>query len=191
MPFGSVQNDAMSQAAAIAGVTLALQSVLESAFQSRAAEDRALADVLVTSVPLDRARTVHHRCQANITLATVQANPSARAGGPIGLRGGSTREAEASPVVDLLYLVTTYGADDDEIGAQRVMGAAIAALHASPVLPQIVLADVFPHSGATGTLDQLRVAQAPLSREQIVAWWLSFQTPYRLSSAWQVTAVAL
>jgi hypothetical protein len=191
MPFGSVQNGAMSQAAAIAGVTLALKSVLESAFRSRAAEDRALADVVVTSMPLDRARTVHHRCQANITLATVQANPSARAGGPIGLRGVLAREAEPSPVVDLLYLVTAYGAEDDEIGAQRVMGVAIAALHARPVLPTVVLDEVFPHSGATGTLDQLRVAQAPLSREQIVAWWLSFQTPYRLSSAWQITGVGI
>ena len=64
-------------------------------------------------------------------------------------------------------------------------------LHEQPVLPAIVLADVFPHSGATGTLDQVRVTQAPLTREQIVAWWLAFHTPYRLSAALQVTGVSL
>lgn len=180
----------MSQAAAIAGVTLALRSVLESAFRQRAVADRALADVLVTTMPLDRARTVHHRCQVNIALATVQANPQSRGGGPIGLRG-TARDTEPAPVVDLLYLVSTYGAEDDDIAAQRVMGVAIAALHAHPVLPPLELATLFPHSGASGTLDQLRVTQAPLAREQIVAWWLSFQTPYRLSSAWQITGVAL
>ena len=181
----------MSQAAAIAGVTLALKTLLEAAFRERGVEDRGLSDVLVTTLPLDRARSVHHRCQANVTLATVQANPAARAGGPIGLRGALTRDSDPASIVDLLYLVTTYGAEDDEIGAQRVMGAAIGALHGHPVLPPIVLGDVFPHTGSTGTLDQLRVTQAPLSREQIVAWWLSFHTPYRLSSAWQVTGVTL
>ncbi|HTV00237.1 MAG TPA: DUF4255 domain-containing protein [Luteitalea sp.] len=181
----------MSQAAAIAGVTLSLKTLLETAFKQRGAEDRVLADVLVTTLPLDRARTVHHRCQANLTLATVQANAASRAGGPIGLRGAAARESDPASVVDLLYLVTAYGAEDDELGAQRVMGVAIGALHAQPVLPSIVLDEVFPHSGSTGTLEQLRVTQAPLSREQIVAWWLAFQTPYRLSSAWQVTNVTL
>jgi hypothetical protein len=37
----------------------------------------------------------------------------------------------------------------------------------------------------------VRVTQAPLTREQIVAWWLAFHTPYRLSAAVQVTGVYL
>ena len=183
--------DAMSQAAAIAGVTLALKTLLESAFKARGLEDRHLSDVLVTSMPVDRARNVHHRCQVNITLATVHADGAAR-NGPVGLRAGkATVNGDPSQAIDLLYLLTAYGSEDDEVGAQRVMGAAMRALQSQPVLPSIELAMLFPHTGASGTLDQVRITHAPLSREQIVAWWLAFHTPYRLSSAWHVTGVSL
>lgn len=179
----------MSQTAAIAAVTTTLRMRFESAFRALAAEDRFLADVLVSTAPVDRARTVHHRCQLNITLAMVTDNGSMRNAVGLGSRGFSG--AGPAQVVDLLYLITAYGPDDDEVGAQRVLGAALRAAHEQPVLPPIVLADLFPHTGASGTLDQLRLVQAPLTREQVVAWWLAFHTPYRLSAALQVTGVAL
>ncbi|WP_396626758.1 DUF4255 domain-containing protein [Luteitalea sp.] len=178
----------MSQDAAIAAVTVALRTRFEEGFRARA-DDRLLADALVTTTPVDRARTVHHRCQLNITLATVSDNGSMRNAVGLGSRGFSG--ASPSQVVDLLYLITAYGPDDDEVGAQRVMGAALRAVHEQPMLPAIELADLFPHTGASGTLGQLRVVQAPLAREQVVAWWLAFHTPYRLSAALQVTGVAL
>lgn len=181
----------MGQGAAIAGVTIALRTLLESAFRARGAQDRHLADVLVTTLPVDRARSIHHRCQVNLTLATVHGTASGRSASPLGLRGGPPPAAEAPQSVDLLYLLTAYGPEDDEIEAQRVMGVALRALHEQPVLGPIDLAALFPHSGAAGTLERLRVAQAPLTREQIVAWWLAFHTPYRLSCAWQVSGVAL
>lgn len=178
----------MSQATAIAGVTLALKTLLETSLKAQGAANRHLADVLVTTMPVDRARGVHHRCQLNLTLATVVANTSTRNAVGLGSRAASNG---ATQPIDLLYLITAYGQEDDDVGAQHVLGAALRALHEQPVLPAIVLADVFPHSGASGTLDQVRVAQAPLTREQIVAWWLAFHTPYRLSAAVQVTGVSL
>ena len=54
-----------------------------------------------------------------------------------------------------------------------------------------LLEGLFPNTGATGTLEQVRVMLAPLTREQIVAWWLAFHTPYRLSAALQVTGLSL
>lgn len=182
-----INNRDVPQSAAIAAVTVALKTLLEAAF--KAAEDRQLADALVTAMPVDRARSIHHRCQVNITLATVQENTSVR-NQPLGLRGAAT-PAAARRAMDLTYLVTTYGPEDDEVAAQRVMGVALTALHAQPVLPTLDLAAMFPHTGAAGVLDQLKLTQVTLSREQIVAWWLAFHTPYRLSCAWQVTGVAL
>ena len=184
------ENAGMSQTAAIAGVTLSLRTLLETSFKNRGAEDRHLADVLVTTMPVDRARGVHHRCQLNVTLATVVENGSMRNAVGLGSRGGGAGSA-ATQALDLLYLFTAYGQEDDDVGPQRVLGAALRTLHEQPVLPAIVLADLFPHSGASGTLDQVRVAQATLTREQIVAWWLAFHTPYRLSAAVQVTGVSL
>ena len=177
----------MSQSAAIAAVTVALKTLLEAAF--KASSDRHLADALVTTMPVDRARSIHHRCQVNVTLATVQENASAR-NQPLGLRGAAAPKA-AGRAVDLTYLVTAYGPEDDEVAAQRVMGIAMTALQAQPVLPTLDLATLFPHGGASGTLEQLKLAQVALAREQIVAWWLAFHTPYRLSCAWQVTGVQL
>lgn len=178
----------MSQTAAMAGVTLALKTMLERALTLGAAADRHLDDVLVTTLPVDRARSVHHRGQLNLTLATVVENAAMRNTMSLGPRPGSGTTTQS---VDLLYLLTAYGPEDDEIGAQRVLGAALRAVHEQPVLPPIVLDEVFPHTGATGTLDQVRVTLAPLSREQIVACWLAFHTPYRLSAALQVTGVGL
>jgi hypothetical protein len=180
----------MSQTAAIAGVTLALKTLLETSFKARGAEDRHLADVLVTTMPVDRARGVHHRCQLNLTVATVVENTSMRNAVGLGPRGAGNGSA-TTQALDLLYLFTAYGQEDEEVGAQRVLGAALRTLHEQPVLPAIALAEIFPHSGASGTLDQVRIGHAPLTREQIVAWWLAFHTPYRLSAAVQVTGVSL
>ena len=180
----------MGQAAAIAGVTLALRTLLDSAFKAQGAEDRQLADVLVTAMPVDRARSVHHRCQLNLMLATVQGQ-AGRPGLPLGLRGAVKPVQESQQAVDLLYVLTAYGPEDDDIAAQRVMGAAMRTLHLQPIIGPIDLDAVFPHTGATGTLEQLKVTQALLTREQMIGLWLAFHTPYRLSTAWQVTGTSL
>lgn len=179
----------MSQTAAIAGVTIALKTMLEGAFRMRGLDDRHLADVLVTTMPVDRARGVHHRCQLNLALVTVTGNAATRNTMSLGPRPGAA--GAGTHAVDLVYLMTAYGPEDDEVAAQRVLGAALRAVHEQPVLPPIALDEVFPHTGASATLDQLRVTQAPLAREQIVACWLAFHTPYRLSTALQVTGVSL
>jgi hypothetical protein len=126
----------------------------------------------------------------NLTLATVVENSAMRNAVGLGSRAAGTGAA-GSPAVDLLYLITAYGADDDDVGAQRVLGAALKAVHQQPVLPPIELDALFPNTGATGMLGPVRVAHSPLTREQIVAWWLAFHTPYRLSAALQVTGVNL
>ena len=178
----------MGQAAAIAGVTFAFRRLIELTFAAHGVEDRPLADVLVTTMPVDRARSLHHRCQLNITLATVQPLPT-RAASPLGLRGGAPVDRPSPQPFELLYLLTAYGPEDDEVLAHRVMGVAMRALQETPVLGPVDLETIFPHTGASGSLEQIRVLQTALSREQIVAWWLAFHTPYRLTTAWQVTGV--
>ncbi len=174
----------MAQGSAIAGVTLALRDVLERAFRN--GNEPRPADVLVTTLPVDRARSVHHRPQANLMLVSALPQASLRPGGPPGLRGAAPGPAPL-PQVDLLYLLTTYGPDDDEVGAHRVMGVAMQALSASPVLGPLDLAALSPDAGLIGVIEQVRVTQVALTREQIAAWWLAFHTPYRLTTAWQVT----
>lgn len=178
----------MSQTTAIAAVTTTLRDVIQVSFLTLGAEDPHMADVMVSTLPLDRARTVHHRGQLNLTLATVSENPSARNAVGLGTRAITPPGSQA---LDLVYLITAYGADDDDIGAQRVLGAALRTVAERPVLPPIDLEGLFPNTGATGTLEQVRVMLAPLTREQIVAWWLAFHTPYRLSAALQVTGLSL
>jgi hypothetical protein len=180
----------MSQTMAIAGVTMTLRSLFEAAFASEG-QASSRGEVLITTLPVDRARSVHHRSQLNLALATVVENAAMRNTVGLGSRGGQATGAPNPQAMDLLYLVTAYGPDDDEVGAQRVLGVALRAVHQQPVLPAVDLDALFPDTGATGTLEQVRVSQAPLSREQIVAWWLACHTPYRLSAALQVTGVSL
>ena len=181
----------MSQTTAIAGVTVTLRDMLQGALASVGGEGSPLTDVLVTALPVDRARSVHHRRQLNLSLATVVENAAMRNAVGLGRRGDATAGAAATQALDLLYLITAYGPDDDDVEAQRVLGAALRAVHQQPVLPPIDLGVLFPDAGAKGTLEQVRVALAPLTREQIVAWWLAFHTPYRLSAALLVTGVSL
>lgn len=180
----------MSQHAGLAAVTLALRALLDGAFRTAASTDRALADVILTTLPVDRARSVHHRPQVNLTMVTALDHAGARNAPRLGLRGPEA-SIEPAQQVNLLYMVTAYGPEEDDVMAQRAMGVAMHALHANPVLDRIDLDVLFPHTGQTAPLKQVRVTQASLTREQIVAWWLAFHTPYRLTSAYQVGPVPL
>ena len=62
----------MSQTTAIAAVTITLRDMLQGALASIGGEGSPLTDVLVTALPVDRARSVHHRRQLNLSLATVE-----------------------------------------------------------------------------------------------------------------------
>ena len=175
----------MGHPTAIAAVTLTLRDLLQARLGSDG-PDPTVGDVLVTCLPPDRARTVHHRPQVNLSL--IAATPNTQLRGTVGLAPRAADQAGTAPV-DLLYLLTTYGPEDDELAAQRLQGVVLATLHAQPVLPPIDLSTTLPDAGGPGVLTQVRVTPVPLTREQLVSWWLAFHTPYRLSLALQVSGL--
>lgn len=104
----------------------------------------------------------------------------------------------------LHYLLTFHGKDDDLV-PQRLLGAALAALHTRPIVTAALIEDVTDEaqqpSGAHSYLafndlleaDELvRVSPDPMSLDELSKLWsVFFQSPYQLSATYVASAVLL
>jgi hypothetical protein len=170
----------MSDSLAISAVTVALRQRLQRAL------DADLPGTRVTTRPPDKARDNQAGNQLNLFLFHVSPNASLRnaaasAPGPAGPR--------PSPLaLNLLYLISAYGRDDDESEpfSQRLLGEAMRVLHEQPILD-------LPGLGQSpaGNPERVRVALQPLALEELTKLWTMFQTPYRISAVYEATAVVI
>jgi hypothetical protein len=105
--------------------------------------------------------------------------------------------------LDLHYLLTFSG-DENALEPQRMLGAAVTALVADPVLDRQQLRDIIAAAVAADPAawqqfsdlpDQtelVRFCPLPLSLQELYNLWSTFfQTPYRLSVAYQASVVLL
>jgi hypothetical protein len=105
--------------------------------------------------------------------------------------------------LDLHYLLTFSG-DENALEPQRMLGAAVTGLTAEPVLGRqqlrdIIAADVAADPGSWEQFSDLpdqpelvRFSPLPLSLQELYNLWSTFfQTPYRLSVAYQASVVLL
>jgi hypothetical protein len=104
--------------------------------------------------------------------------------------------------LDLHYLLTFYGADSD-LEPQRMMGSAVSALHAKPVLtradieritsdasPQFV--DYLETSDLAQQVESVKLSPLSLNLEELSKLWsVFFQTPYALSIGYQASVVLI
>ncbi len=114
-----------------------------------------------------------------------------------------TRTSSGAPAgrprtaIDLHYLLTFYG-DESTFEAQRVLGSAVRALHARPVLTSAQIEGaltafaVLTPSDLAADVERVRLTQLSLSLEELSKLWsVFFQTRYRVSVAYRATAVLL
>lgn len=92
----------------------------------------------------------------------------------------------------MYYLVTAYGDNDDDIKGHRLLGRAMSVLDDFPVLGsdeinQILLTE----SGLREQVERVRITPQPLSLDDMSKLWTTFQTQYRISAAYQVSAVLI
>jgi len=105
--------------------------------------------------------------------------------------------------LDLQYLLTFYG-DEATLEPQRVMGSALRALTARPMLTRAMVVETLDAARATdpdhfllgsdlpAALESIKLTPVPLSLEELSRLWsVFFQTPYTLSMAYQGTVVLL
>lgn len=119
-------------------------------------------------------------------------------------RGDGTLANRPKVAASLHYLLTFHGKDDDMV-PQRLLGAALAALHTRPIITAALIEAVTDEaqepSGAHSYLafndlleaDELvRVSPDPMSLDELSKLWsVFFQSPYQLSATYVASAVLL
>lgn len=172
----------MSNALAIAAVTTTLRSLL----------DRAL-DSDVTTKPPDEARKATTD-QVNIFLYHVAPNAALR-NTPLPSRAKPGETGQPPLALILYYLITAYGQNNDSTLSDLLLGQAMSVLHDHPLLDadeirNATLSDL-PDSDLHTQVERVRITLQPLSQEEMSKLWLTFQTQFRISAAYQVSVVLI
>jgi hypothetical protein len=95
--------------------------------------------------------------------------------------------------LDLLYLITAYEKTegDSTLLAHRLLGRAMRALHDHPVLGAAEIEAALAGSELQNQIERVRITPHPMSAEELSKLWVIFQTEYRISAAYQVSAVLI
>jgi len=179
----------MSTSLAIAAVTATLRSLLAGGLATEAT----LSDAQVTAQPLDKARdaaaTVN---QLNLFLYLILPNAAWR---NQDLPGRVRPGERANPplVLNLFYLLSAYGRDDDVESpfSHMLLGQAMSTLYDHPLLGQTEIAAALPGNDLGNQIERVRITLQPLTIEDISKLWAGFQMQYRLSVAYEVAVVLI
>jgi len=173
----------MSDPLAILAVTRTLQSLLLNAAQT------ALPGAEVTTRPLDKARDSSRGPQLNLFLYHMAEDAAWR---NMDMPSSPNGEVGYPPLaLTLDYLVTAYGTDDDDADAHRILGTAMSALHDHPLLGARELRLRLPDSDLYRQVERVRIVNLTLSMDEMSKLWMTFQTQYRISTAYQVSVVLI
>jgi hypothetical protein len=186
----------MSNYLAVAGVTMTIMNTLAEAFSLD------FPGAQVTSFPPDASGGAIPTLRANVFLYQIAHDPHWR-NEDLPVRRGSGDLAQR-PVValDLSYLVTFHG-DESALEPQRLLGSAVHALDARPILtPALITAAIKAYAATAGfttwvsdldladQIERVKLTPLPLSLEELSKLWSTLiQTPYRLSITYQAIVV--
>jgi hypothetical protein len=186
----------VSNADAIAAVTATLQSILFEGLKNFGGID-------VSIRPLDKARPDNDtNNRVNLFLYQVVRSPAwVNADMPRQVLPG---EIGNPPLpLNLFYLVTAYGKDDDisQPFGHELLGVAMSVLHDHPILgaEEIRLATQgsqanpgpLPDSDLDRQIERVRLTLHPISLDELSKLWTGFATPYRLSAAYEAAVVLI
>jgi hypothetical protein len=183
----------MSNALAIAATTTTLRALL---FQGVRNE---LGSGSVTVRPLDKARGNNDGNQINLFLYHTAISGAWR--NMDMPHQGKAGETSPSPLgLELYYLVTAYGENDNDIQSHRLLGQAMSVLHDQSILnpaeielatrPAEVDSELFS-SDLHRQIERIRIVLLKLSFDEMSQIWRPFQAQYRISAAYQVSIVLI
>lgn len=190
----------MSNALAIAAVTTMLDYLITQSL----ARSGAVSLESVTAKPPDKARDSGDSTnQINIFLYQTLPNAAWRNQDiPSRVKPGETGRPPLA--LTLSYLITAYGKNNDDIEGQRLLGMAMQSLHDHPeIRPQDIeralgsttlstdKRELLVSSNLKNQVDRVRVTPQILSVEEVSKMWATFQTPYRISAAYEVSVVLI
>jgi uncharacterized protein DUF4255/IPT/TIG domain-containing protein len=186
----------MSNALAIAAVTRTLSKIIGDAIKEPVpatvpADVKPTTEIEVSTLPLDKVRdNANNKNQVNLFLYHTQPNAAwrnvdlprqARPGNDIGPPLG----------LNLYYLITAYGENNNELIGQFLLGRAMRALHDHALLMPNEISDALAASELHDQIERVRVTPQPLTLDEMSKLWTTFQTQYRTSAAYEVSVVLI
>jgi len=184
---------------AIASVTATLRYL----FETQVRPD--VQDVKVTTLRPDTAIGNNTDTRINIYLYQVTPNAAYRNMDLPTRRGDSTLIQRPQAALDLHYMISFYG-DDNDLTSQRLLGSVVRTLHAYPVLTRQRVRDAISNlqqdtsvnlsylsdSNLADEVELVKFSPLHLSLEELSKIWSVFyQIPYVLSVAYQGTVVLI
>ncbi len=189
----------MSTAAAISAVTRTLIRVIDAGIDSYRDKHQtgpfALpSNVLITTRPLDKLRDLNaaqpQQC-VNLFLYETLINAAWRnLSPPDRVRPGETGHPPLA--LNLRYLLTPIADTDDNDRPHLLLGVAMSVLHDHAVLTPADFSDAdVTESGIAQQPEHIRITPVALTFEDMSKLWTTFQTQYRLSTAFEATVVLI
>ena len=174
----------MSNSLAIAAVTTTLRNLIS---QGVAQE---LGDGIVTTQPPDKARYHHDKNQINLFLYHILPNASWRTMDlPNRVKPGEIGQPPLA--LNLYYIITFYGKDNDDILAHRLLGKAMHILNDYAVLNPADIKISLGESDLHNQVERVRITLQSMSLEDVSKLWTTFQTQYRISAVYEVSVVII
>ncbi len=175
----------MSNSLAIAAVTKTLYNLIS----------KGIADELgsgnVTVRPPDKAReNGDSGNQINIFLYQTLPNAAWR-NQDLRNRVKPGETGQAPLALNLYYLITAYGQNNDDILSHRLLGTAMRVLHDHCILNPIEIKNALAESDLQNQIERVRINPVTLSLEELSKLWSSFQTQYRISAAYEVSVILI
>jgi Pvc16 N-terminal domain len=189
----------MSNYLAIATVTAAIRRLLNEEIV------KIVDGVQISTGPPDKiASKPLQQNTLNIFLYQITPNIGYRNLDPLSYYGNSKSASNKNKIslgLNLNYLLSVFSEADaqDDLVVQKILGFCMQLLNEKPILTRKLINTVI-HSSETSLDDSdlgdqvelVKLSLQPLSLEEITKLWSSFfQTPYRLSVAYQATVVLL
>ncbi len=176
----------MSNAPVIAAVTTALSQLVSAGLSA----DTDLPGVQLTTMPPDKARDGNNTNQLNIFLyQTVHNSAWRNLDLPQQVRPGDTGSPPLA--LNLYYILSVYGKDNNEVLAQRLLGRAMAVLHDQPLLNADAIRTALGSVDAGTQIERVRFVPQVFSLEDMSKLWMTFQTQYRLSAPYLASVVLI
>ncbi|HXU68335.1 MAG TPA: DUF4255 domain-containing protein [Polyangia bacterium] len=183
----------MSNSFAIAAVTATLRNLLDQVKAPLPIDppgDSELADAHCTARPPDKARSSEDQNQLNLFLYQTVPNAAMR---NLDMPGQTQPGETGMPplAINLYYLLTAYGKNFDDVLSHRLLGRAMSILHDRALLMPGDIQIALTNNDAWRQIERIRITPHAMSTEEISKLWAVFQTPYRVSSAYEVSVVLI
>ncbi|PZO52629.1 MAG: DUF4255 domain-containing protein [Phormidesmis priestleyi] len=184
----------MSNALAIAAVTTTLRRLIEQNLPDT------ISGATVTTKPLDKALKTNNgpesasNNQLNLFLYQTELHSQLR-NDPLPEQAKSGETGYPPLALNLYYLLTAYGQDDDDTMSHQLLGQAMSTLHDHPIMTaadiRLATETVLPTSNLHQQIHHVRITPQPISLEDLTKLWATFQTQYRISTTYQVSVVLI